>query len=85
MLGLDPSISDRRRLLWSLVPRFSGLRSASPENDGLAVVLLCSRTPWENALAPLKKCHIRSRNAARLSHFARIYIYSNALDIIPLS
>jgi len=34
MLGLDPSISGRKGLLLRLlVPRFSVLRCASPEND----------------------------------------------------
>jgi len=37
MLGLDPSISGRKRLQWRLrVLRFSGLRFAPPENDGQA-------------------------------------------------
>jgi len=34
MLGLDPNNSCRRRLRRFLVTRFSGLRFASPENDG---------------------------------------------------
>ncbi len=34
MLGLDPSISGRKGLLRPPVMRFSGLRYASPENDG---------------------------------------------------
>jgi hypothetical protein len=35
MLGLDPGISQRKRLLRVILPRFSGLRFASPENDDL--------------------------------------------------
>jgi hypothetical protein len=34
--------------------------------------------------APLKKCHIRCRNAARMSHLARICKYSNVLGINSL-
>jgi hypothetical protein len=34
--------------------------------------------------ASLKKCHIWSRNAARLSHFAGIYKNFNALAVINL-
>ncbi len=40
MLGLDPSISGQEDALTGM--RFSGLRYASPENDGLPQTLLHS-------------------------------------------
>lgn len=58
--------------------------SASATRDKRPPAARSSPKPGRERPRPAEKCHICSRNAARLSHLARIYRHSNALDIICL-